>query len=287
MSRTPAGPRRRERGAPCARSCSMPATSRCPSSRSSGPWCSCSRERPPCWPTPARRSAAPGRLHRHGVALSTPSVILLVRYVRAPRRRAVAVSRRGVLRRDGHRCAYCRNHAATVDHVLPRSRGGGDTWENLVACCLRCNGLKGNRTPRRARLAPAGASVRAGRAGLGAARRRVGGPAVGGVPRPRRLTAWRSGDRRYVCGGTSGSGPRVGTGMSEALQVEIWSDVVCPWCYIGKRRFEAGGGGLRRPGEVTWRSFQLDPTRARRGHRGRRDATSAASTAAAARTGWR
>ncbi|WP_426565707.1 HNH endonuclease [Angustibacter sp. McL0619] len=88
-----------------------------------------------------------GGLHRHGVALSTPAVILLVRYVRAPRRRAVAVSRRGVLRRDGHRCAYCSSHAATVDHVLPRSRGGGDTWENLVACCLRCNGLKGNRTP--------------------------------------------------------------------------------------------------------------------------------------------
>jgi 5-methylcytosine-specific restriction endonuclease McrA len=74
-------------------------------------------------------------------------VILLVRYVRAPRRRAVAVSRRGVLRRDGHRCAYCRGQAATVDHVVPRSRGGADAWDNLVACCLRCNGAKGNRTP--------------------------------------------------------------------------------------------------------------------------------------------
>ena len=52
-----------------------------------------------------------------------------------------------MLRRDGHRCAYCGSHASTVDHVLPRSRGGADSWENLVACCVRCNNLKGNRTP--------------------------------------------------------------------------------------------------------------------------------------------
>src|SRR5690606_29747119 len=55
--------------------------------------------------------------------LPRPSVILLARYVRAPHGRAVPVSRRGVLRRDGHRCAYCGAHATTVDHVMPRSRG--------------------------------------------------------------------------------------------------------------------------------------------------------------------
>ncbi len=76
-----------------------------------------------------------------------PAVILLNRYVRLPMGRAVPVSRRGVLRRDAHRCAYCGGHAATVDHVMPRSRGGADTWENLVACCLRCNNDKGDRTP--------------------------------------------------------------------------------------------------------------------------------------------
>jgi 5-methylcytosine-specific restriction endonuclease McrA len=81
------------------------------------------------------------------VTLPRPSVILLARYVRAPHGRAVPVSRRGVLRRDGHRCAYCGGHASTVDHVLPRSRGGSDSWENLVACCVRCNNAKGNRTP--------------------------------------------------------------------------------------------------------------------------------------------
>ncbi|MGG7465674.1 MULTISPECIES: HNH endonuclease [unclassified Plantibacter] len=76
-----------------------------------------------------------------------PSVILLTRYVRIPHSRRVPVTRRGVLRRDGHRCAYCGKAATTIDHVLPRSRGGVDSWENLVACCLRCNNVKGDRTP--------------------------------------------------------------------------------------------------------------------------------------------
>jgi 5-methylcytosine-specific restriction endonuclease McrA len=72
-------------------------------------------------------------------------VILLTRYVRLPHGRQVPVSRRGVLRRDAHRCAYCAKPAATIDHVIPRSRGGQDSWENLVACCLRCNNIKGDR----------------------------------------------------------------------------------------------------------------------------------------------
>jgi 5-methylcytosine-specific restriction endonuclease McrA len=80
-------------------------------------------------------------------AYDRPSVILLTRYVRVPQGRMVPVSRRGVLRRDGHRCAYCGANATTIDHVLPRSRGGEDSWENLVACCLRCNNVKGDRTP--------------------------------------------------------------------------------------------------------------------------------------------
>jgi 5-methylcytosine-specific restriction endonuclease McrA len=81
------------------------------------------------------------------LTLPRPSVIVLSRYVRVPHGRAVPVSRRGVLRRDEHRCAYCEGHATTIDHVLPRSRGGQDSWENLVACCVRCNNHKGNRTP--------------------------------------------------------------------------------------------------------------------------------------------
>lgn len=81
------------------------------------------------------------------LTVQRPSVILLARYVKVPHGRAVPVSRRGVLRRDGSRCAYCRRSATTVDHVVPRSRGGPDSWENLVACCVRCNNQKGDRTP--------------------------------------------------------------------------------------------------------------------------------------------
>lgn len=76
-----------------------------------------------------------------------PAVIVLNRYVRIPSSRRVPVTRRGVLRRDANRCGYCGKTAATIDHVIPRSRGGEDSWENLVACCLRCNNAKSNRTP--------------------------------------------------------------------------------------------------------------------------------------------
>lgn len=74
-----------------------------------------------------------------------PSVIVLRRYVRVPYVRRIPVSRRGILRRDGNRCAYCAATATTIDHVVPRSRGGEDTWENLVACCFRCNNVKSDR----------------------------------------------------------------------------------------------------------------------------------------------
>lgn len=80
-------------------------------------------------------------------AWDRPSVIILRRYVRIPNGRNVPVSRRGVLRRDNNNCGYCGKSATTIDHVQPRSRGGKDTWENLVACCLKCNNLKGDRTP--------------------------------------------------------------------------------------------------------------------------------------------
>lgn len=76
-----------------------------------------------------------------------PVVIVLSRYVRMPRARYAPVTRRGVLRRDGNRCGYCGKSASTIDHVLPRSRGGRNSWENLVACCLRCNNIKSDRTP--------------------------------------------------------------------------------------------------------------------------------------------
>jgi 5-methylcytosine-specific restriction endonuclease McrA len=83
-----------------------------------------------------------------------PTVVRLVSYVvtRWRHSRGPAWSRPGVLARDGHRCGYCGKPASTVDHVLPRSRGGGNTWENTVAACGRCNGRKGDRTPAEARM---------------------------------------------------------------------------------------------------------------------------------------
>jgi len=87
----------------------------------------------------------------HGV-YDRPAVIILSRYVRVPSSRRVPVTRRGVLRRDNHRCGYCGKAASTIDHVLPRSRGGGNEWANTVAACGRCNNRKGDRTPSEARM---------------------------------------------------------------------------------------------------------------------------------------
>jgi len=84
-----------------------------------------------------------------------PLAVRLVRFI-FPKWRHLAGpawSRAGVLRRDSHRCAYCAGAATTVDHVLPRSRGGQNTWKNTVASCYRCNQAKADRTPAEAGLA--------------------------------------------------------------------------------------------------------------------------------------
>nr|WP_239029241.1 HNH endonuclease [Pseudonocardia acidicola] len=79
------------------------------------------------------------------LSIPAPSVMRLSRYVRVPYRRAVPMTRAGVLRRDGRRCAYCGKRADTIDHVVPRSRGGTHTWENCVAACRACNSRKADR----------------------------------------------------------------------------------------------------------------------------------------------
>jgi 5-methylcytosine-specific restriction endonuclease McrA len=85
----------------------------------------------------------PSVLHSARCTITAPTVVLLSRYVRVPYRRGGgAVTRRAVLHRDHHRCAYCGSKADTVDHVVPRSRGGRHEWTNVVAACLRCNGRK-------------------------------------------------------------------------------------------------------------------------------------------------
>ena len=91
-------------------------------------------------------------LHSEHRSLEAPSVVRLARYVRVPYRRRVPLSRRAVMDRDAHRCAYCAARADTIDHVLPRSRGGRHEWTNVVAACARCNHGKGDRLLGRDRL---------------------------------------------------------------------------------------------------------------------------------------
>src|SRR5690606_22318445 len=81
-----------------------------------------------------------------------PSIVRLRGYVAVPYKR-VMISRKNVMRRDRFRCQYCGSREKlTVDHVLPKSRGGKDTWENLVTACTPCNNRKGNRTPEEAEM---------------------------------------------------------------------------------------------------------------------------------------
>src|SRR5256884_565028 len=76
-----------------------------------------------------------------------PHVIRLVQYVRVPRTLQRKISRRALFARDGWRCMYCGTNGGklTLDHVVPRSRGGDSVWENVVTSCAPCNMRKGNR----------------------------------------------------------------------------------------------------------------------------------------------
>jgi 5-methylcytosine-specific restriction endonuclease McrA len=82
-----------------------------------------------------------------------PSIIRMLYYIKRPLQR-VALTKKNVLIRDDHICQYCgeRDRIMTVDHVIPKSRGGSSTWENLVCSCMHCNNRKNNRTPQEANL---------------------------------------------------------------------------------------------------------------------------------------
>ena len=87
--------------------------------------------------------------------IQAPRVIRLLRYDRFPRN-VVKFNRRNIFLRDENRCQYCgkkfSTHQLSLDHVVPRSRGGQTTWENIVCACLECNVRKGGRTPDEARM---------------------------------------------------------------------------------------------------------------------------------------
>src|SRR5258705_2206708 len=84
-------------------------------------------------------------LHSEHLSLSVPSVVRLRTFVSVPFRRRVAVSRRAVMARDGGLCQYCGSRADSIDHVVPRSKGGTHTWDNVVAACRPCNVRKRDR----------------------------------------------------------------------------------------------------------------------------------------------
>ncbi len=95
-------------------------------------------------------------LHAESITVARPAVIRLVSYVNVPRdthRRKI--TRRAVFARDGWECQYCGARSnLTVDHVIPRCKGGGSDWENIVASCAPCNRRKGDKLPAQANMVP-------------------------------------------------------------------------------------------------------------------------------------
>jgi 5-methylcytosine-specific restriction endonuclease McrA len=81
------------------------------------------------------------------IQLPAPSVVRLRYFIHVPYRARAALTRRAVFARDGWVCQYCGVQAENVDHVVPKSRGGEHSWENVVAACRRCNSKKENRLP--------------------------------------------------------------------------------------------------------------------------------------------
>ena len=89
-----------------------------------------------------------------GVVMRIPSVLKLIKLIRAVYRSRVPFSKRNVLIRDGFACSYCGDCKGkmTIDHIIPRSQGGPTNFENCVACCRGCNLRKGNRSPSEAEM---------------------------------------------------------------------------------------------------------------------------------------
>lgn len=92
-------------------------------------------------------------VHSPRLTFPLPSVIKLEKYVTV-RGNDIVLSRKNILKRDQHQCQYCgrRSVPMTIDHVIPKEKGGKEAWENLVCCCHSCNRKKRNRTPEEARL---------------------------------------------------------------------------------------------------------------------------------------
>ncbi len=93
------------------------------------------------------------RIRSVSMTMPFPSIVRLSVYIHIPYKKII-LSRKNILRRDGHRCQYCGKSGTglTVDHIIPRSRMGEDSWENLVTACVECNNRKGDRSPEEAQM---------------------------------------------------------------------------------------------------------------------------------------
>lgn len=85
------------------------------------------------------------QFHSERLVIDVPSVVRLRQFVKVPFRRRAALNRRSVFARDDHECQYCGGPAESLDHVIPRAKGGAHTWENVVAACRPCNVRKRDR----------------------------------------------------------------------------------------------------------------------------------------------
>ncbi|MGH9154924.1 MAG: HNH endonuclease [Acidimicrobiales bacterium] len=90
-------------------------------------------------------AAGRSRFRSERASFPEPSVVRLSYFVKVPYQARIALSRRAVFARDGHRCQYCGATAENLDHVVPRSKGGSHTWDNVVAACRPCNTRKEDR----------------------------------------------------------------------------------------------------------------------------------------------
>jgi 5-methylcytosine-specific restriction endonuclease McrA len=96
-------------------------------------------------------------LHAESLTMPRPVVIRLITYVRIPRdAHSRKITRRAIFARDQWTCQYCGNERGTltIDHVIPRSKGGTSAWDNIVTCCAPCNRRKGDRLPNQAGMHP-------------------------------------------------------------------------------------------------------------------------------------
>ncbi len=109
-------------------------------------------------------AAVERQLRAERISYPYPVVIRLVTYVPVPRFFNLPLSRRSLLSRDNHTCQYCNSteNPLTIDHVIPKSRGGKTEWTNVVAACVSCNRKKGNKLPADARMFPRNKPVKPG-----------------------------------------------------------------------------------------------------------------------------